>query len=71
MTLDQWQQCCEKAIGSNLRIRNARVFESDVRHQRVRRVRRNQVRDWIAELREARHPETAMLVAARVLWKIA
>jgi hypothetical protein len=71
MTLDQWMQCCEKAITANFRCRNVRVFECASRHGRIVRSRRAQVREWIDALRQARNPETAQLIAHSVRWKIA
>ncbi|NWD57493.1 hypothetical protein HX878_22470 [Pseudomonas veronii] len=71
MTLDQWKLCCEKSIRSNFKLRNARVFTSDTRHLCIVVKRRAKVRDWIGALRQARHPDSAPLVADAVLWKIA
>lgn len=71
MTLEQWKLCCEKAIRSNLKIRNARVFSGSIRHQQIVDKRRAKLRGWIAALRQARHPESAPLVAEAVRWKVA
>jgi hypothetical protein len=71
MTLEHWKICCEKAIRSNLKIRNARVFSNEIRHQQLVGRRRAKLRVWIAALRQARHPESAPLVAEAVRWKVA
>lgn len=47
------------------------MFTDDARHQRIVVKRRAKVRDWIDALRQARHPDSAPLVADAVLWKIA
>lgn len=71
MTLDQWKICCEKSIRSNFKVRNSRVFTNDTRHLRIVGERRVKLRKWIGALRQARHPDSAPLVADAVLWKIA
>ena len=71
MTLEQWKLCCEKAIRSNFKVRNTRVFSSAARHSQILAKRRAKFREWIGALRLARHPEFSPLVAKAVLWKIA
>ncbi|WP_131815907.1 MULTISPECIES: hypothetical protein [Pseudomonas] len=71
MTLEQWKLCCENAIRSNFKVRNARVFSNEARHIHIVGLRRVQVRNCIGALRRARDPDTAQLVAETVLWKIA
>lgn len=71
MTLDQWKLCCEKAIRSNLKVRNSRVLSSEMRHRQLVDKRRTKLRDWIAKLRQARDPQKSPLVAEAVRWRIA
>lgn len=71
MTLEQWQLCLEKKIRANFKSRNVRVFSNELRHKRILRERRGQIYRSIAELRMARDPLAAPVVAERVQWEIA
>lgn len=70
MTLNQWILICEKAIQSNFNTRNVRVFSYDPRHLRILHTRRNNVRRWIINLRLAKNPSTAKMVADSILWHV-
>ena len=42
-----------QAIAANWGARNTRFFDSPARHERAKRVRRHQLREWVAALRVA------------------
>lgn len=71
MTLEQWKLTCEKAVRSNFRIRNTRIFACGNRQLRLTQERRSQVRTWVLNLRQARNPNSAKSVEEAVRWKVA
>ena len=70
MTLDQYIGRCQQAIRGNFKARNVRVFGSTPRQKRLRKLRGDEIRRWIFELRLARNPATSEAVAAQVRWLI-
>ena len=53
-----------KAVRANLATRNARNFDCNERHARMRASRRQTIREWIAVLRVVRNPAVAASVQA-------
>ena len=70
MTLEQYIIRCKKAVSANFKSRNVRVFVNDLRQKRIQSDRRNEIRLWLSDLRQATNPASAPLVAERVLWLV-
>ncbi|MCL6483694.1 MAG: hypothetical protein I4O49_05845 [Janthinobacterium lividum] len=56
-----------QAIAVNWHSRNTRVFDCPARHERTKRTRRSQLREWVAALRVAMDAGNLEFVRARLL----